>query len=52
MSRRRRQAVEAVWFVGVLGAMERSIIRFDKVCIHCMPLDFGWNHDYGVNINK
>lgn len=27
----RRKAVEAVWYVGVLGAMERSILRFDKV---------------------
>ncbi len=29
--RRRRDAMEAVWYVTVLGAMERSIARFDKV---------------------
>lgn len=43
--RRRRQAVEAVWYVRVLGAMERSIIRFDKVCEY-MPLDSGLRDHY------
>ncbi|CBJ30727.1 conserved unknown protein [Ectocarpus siliculosus] len=28
--RRRREAMEAVWYVTVLGAMEKSIARFDK----------------------
>ena len=30
--RRRREAMEAVWYVTVLGAMEKSIVRFEKVC--------------------
>lgn len=29
--RRRREAMEAVWYVTVLGAMEKSIARFEKV---------------------
>ena len=24
--------MEAVWYVTVLGAMEKSIVRFEKVC--------------------
>lgn len=31
ISCRRREAMEAVWYVTVLGAMEKSIARFDKV---------------------
>lgn len=29
--RLRREAMEDVWYVDVLGAMQRSIGRFDKV---------------------